>query len=80
RGGLDLKIRGEFLRVHDISQQVFYNNGAFVCTKFPPDIGTRFPAAAAYDPSQWNTTGLEPYVQKYLQNYSRNNFMRSSPM
>jgi hypothetical protein len=75
----DLKLGGEFLRVHDRGTQVFVSVGVFTFSRLPSDIGARIPADAALDPSRWNMTGLEPFVQKFEQNFHGNNWMIDMP-
>jgi hypothetical protein len=72
KGNHDLKVGGEFLRIHDTGYWSVVGAGRFLFNTRPPDLNARFPADAWNDPSRWNLTGLDPYVQRLDQNFREN--------
>lgn len=79
RGAHDFKIGGEFIRVHDTGQWFIIRRGQFFFHTRPPDLDRRFPASAWNDPSQWDLTGLDPYVQRYDVNMHKQNWLIDIP-
>ena len=65
----DMKFGAEYLRWHDTGQWQLLSRGEFVFTSNPPDLERRFPADAWDDPSRWDVTGLDPFVQRYDLNF-----------
>jgi hypothetical protein len=72
RGKHDLKLGGEFMRVHD--HGYWFNNafGTMVFNSRPPDLERRFPASEWNNPSAWDLTGLDSYAQRLDQNFRPN--------
>ena len=71
-GNHELKMGAEFLRVHDTGYWSVVGAGRFVFNTRPPDLNARFPASAWNNPAAWNTAGLDPYVQRFDQNFRDN--------
>jgi hypothetical protein len=69
RGSHDWKLGGEFLRWHDTGQWQLLSRGEFIFTRAPSDLARRFPADAWDDPTRWDVTGLDSYVQRFDQNF-----------
>jgi hypothetical protein len=67
RGKHDLRIGGEFLRVHDTGEWHLNEFGRMFFHTRPPDLTRRFPQDAWNDPSRWDLTGLDPFVQRFEQ-------------
>jgi hypothetical protein len=65
----DMKIGAEYLRWHDTGQWQLLSRGEFIFTSNPPDLDRRFPADAWNDPSRWDVTGLDPFVQRFDLNF-----------
>ncbi|MGE0811950.1 MAG: carboxypeptidase regulatory-like domain-containing protein [Vicinamibacterales bacterium] len=67
----DLKVGIEYLRVRDTKNWSLGRRGRFVFASRPSDaeLERRFPADAWDDPSRWDLTGLEPYLQRYDINF-----------
>ncbi|MDH4064681.1 MAG: carboxypeptidase-like regulatory domain-containing protein, partial [Acidobacteriota bacterium] len=68
-GAHDMKVGAEYLRWHDTGQWQLLSRGEFVFTRTPADLNRRFPADAWNDPSQWDVTGLDGFVQRYDLNF-----------
>lgn len=66
-----LKAGAEFLRVRDTKDWSLGRRGRFVFASRPSDaeLERRFPAEAWDDPSRWDLTGLEPFLQRYDVNF-----------
>ncbi|MBI3262789.1 MAG: carboxypeptidase regulatory-like domain-containing protein [Acidobacteria bacterium] len=69
RSAHDFKLGGEFLRWHDTGQWQLLSRGEFVFNVIPTDLARRFPADAWNDPSRWDVSGLDAFVQRYDQNF-----------
>jgi hypothetical protein len=69
RGAHDMKLGAEYLRWHDTGQWQLLSRGEFIFTRAPTDLARRFPADAWNDPSRWDVTGLDGFVQRYDQNF-----------
>ncbi len=65
----DMKIGAEYLRWHDTGQWQLLSRGEFIFTSNPADLDRRFPADAWNDPSRWDVTGLDAFVQRYDLNF-----------
>ena len=67
----DMKFGGEFLRVRDTKNWSLNRRGTYVFSTRPSDaeLERRFPADAWNDPSQWDISGLEPYLQRFDINF-----------
>jgi hypothetical protein len=74
RGTHDLKVGGEAVEILYNYLITTYREGAFTFTTLPPDIATRVPVDAPYDPSRWNLSGLESSVQSFLRYYDSAGF------
>jgi hypothetical protein len=68
-GSHDMKVGAEYLRWHDTGQWQLLSRGEFVFTRNPTDLDRRFPADAWDDPSRWDVTGLDGFVQRYDLNF-----------
>jgi hypothetical protein len=68
----DIKYGGEFLRVHDTKVWSLNRRGTYVFSTRPSDaeLERRFPGNAWNDPSQWDISGLEPYLQRFDINFN----------
>jgi hypothetical protein len=75
----DFKIGGEFLRVLDTGQWFILDRGQYRFHTRPPDLERRFPADAWNDPSRWDLTGLDPYVQFFDQNFHKMDWLIDIP-
>ena len=66
-----MKFGGEFLRVRDTKDWSLGRRGRYVFANRPSDaeLERRFPADAWNDPSRWDVTGLEPFLQRYDINF-----------
>lgn len=64
-----MKFGAEHLRWHDTGQWQLLSRGEYVFTRVPTDLDRRFPASAWNDPSQWDVTGLDGFVQRYDLNF-----------
>ncbi|MCC7181756.1 MAG: TonB-dependent receptor [Acidobacteria bacterium] len=69
KGRHDMKFGAEYLRWHDTGQWQLLSRGEYVFTRVPTDLDRRFPASAWNDPSQWDVTGLDGFVQRYDLNF-----------
>ena len=65
----DMKFGAEYLQWHDTGQWQLLSRGEFVFTRNPPDLDRRFPADAWDDPTRWDVTGLDGFVQRYDLNF-----------
>jgi hypothetical protein len=70
-GRHDAKFGGEFLRVRDTKNWSLNRRGTYVFNTRPSDaeLERRFPADAWNDPSRWDISGLEPYLQRFDINF-----------
>ena len=70
-GKHDAKFGGEFLRVRDTKNWSLNRRGTYVFNTRPSDaeLERRFPADAWNDPSRWDISGLEPYLQRFDINF-----------
>ena len=70
-GQHDMKFGGEFLRVRDTKIWDLNRRGTFMFNTRPSDadLERRFPADAWDDPSRWDISGLEPYLQRFDINF-----------
>jgi hypothetical protein len=68
-GTHDMKVGAEYLRWHDTGQWQLLSRGEFVFTRNPTDLDRRFPADAWDDPTRWDVTGLDGFVQRYDLNF-----------
>ena len=71
RGSHDVKVGAEFLRVRDTKNWSLNRRGTYVFNTRPSDaeLERRFPADAWDDPSRWDISGLEPYLQRFDVNF-----------
>ncbi len=71
RGSHDAKFGAEFLRVRDTKDWSLNRRGTYVFSTRPSDaeLERRFPADAWNDPSRWDISGLEPYLQRFDINF-----------
>jgi hypothetical protein len=69
RSAHDFKFGGELLRWHDTGQWQLLSRGEFVFNVIPTDLARRFPADAWNDPSRWDLSGLDGFIQRYDQNF-----------
>jgi hypothetical protein len=65
----DMKFGAEYLRWHDTGQWQLLSRGEFIFTRNPADLERRFPADAWNDPTRWDVTGLDGFVQRYDLNF-----------
>ncbi len=67
----DMKFGGEFLRVKDTKNWSLNRRGTYVFNTRPSDaeLERRFPADAWNDPTRWDISGLEPYLQRFDINF-----------
>lgn len=65
----DMKFGGEFLRWHDTGQWQLLSRGEFIFSRAPSDLLRRFPVDAWNDPTRWDLTGLDAFVQRYDENF-----------
>jgi hypothetical protein len=70
----DIKIGGEYLRVHDTGDWYIQAAGRYTMSSVPANLNQLIPADAALDPTRWNLAGLSPLVQRFDQNFARNGF------
>jgi hypothetical protein len=70
KGNHDVKVGAEFLYVRHTGDWYIQSVGRFTMTSTPATLGEAIPASAALDPTQWNLSGLSPFVQRFDQNYS----------
>lgn len=70
-GRHDAKFGGEFLRVKDTKNWSLNRRGTYVFSTRPSDaeLERRFPADAWNDPTRWDISGLEPYLQRFDINF-----------
>ncbi|MCA1584280.1 MAG: carboxypeptidase-like regulatory domain-containing protein [Acidobacteria bacterium] len=68
-GGHDMKIGAEYLRWQDTGSWELLSRGEFIFTRVPTDLDRRFPADAWNDPSRWDVSGLDGFVQRYDLNF-----------
>jgi hypothetical protein len=71
KGKHDAKVGVEFLRVKDTKSWSLNRRGTYVFSTRPSDaeLERRFPADAWNDPSRWDISGLEPYLQRFDINF-----------
>lgn len=72
KGNHAFKFGGEFFRNADRGYWFVVGNGNYIFKSLPPNMVSRFPASAWNNPSAWNLTGLDSYVQEYDVNYRPN--------
>lgn len=67
----DAKIGAEYLRVLDTKDWSLNRRGTYVFSTRPSDaeLERRFPADAWNDPSRWDLSGLEPFLQRFDINF-----------
>ena len=67
----DMKFGGEYLRVRDTKEWSLNRRGTYVFSTRPSDdeLERRFPADAWNDPSRWDISGLEPFLQRFDVNF-----------
>ncbi len=70
----DVKIGGEYLRVHDTGDWYIQAAGRYTMTSVPSNLNQLIPASAALDPTKWNIAGLSSFVQRFDRNFARNGF------
>ena len=71
RGGHDVKFGGEYLHWHDTGWWINAGRGIFTYSGIPADVERRFPLDAWNDATKWDTTGLDPLIIRYQQNYAQ---------
>jgi hypothetical protein len=66
-----MKFGAEFLRVKDTKDWSLGRRGRYVFASRPStaELERRFPADAWDDPSRWDVSGLEPFLQRYDINF-----------
>jgi hypothetical protein len=66
-----MKFGAEFLRVKDTKDWSLGRRGRYVFANRPStaELERRFPADAWNDPSRWDVSGLEPFLQRYDINF-----------
>jgi hypothetical protein len=71
RGRHEMKMGAEFLRVKDTKNWSLNRRGTYVFSTRPSDaeLERRFPADAWDDPTRWDISGLEPYLQRFDINF-----------
>lgn len=79
KGRHEIKFGAEYLHWIDTGEWHLMERGEFIFTSNPPDLTTRFPASAWNNPSAWNLTGLEQYVQRYDQSFGDYNIRIPRP-
>ncbi len=65
----DFKAGAEYLQWHDTGQWQLLSRGEYIFTRTPTDLDRRFPADAWDDPSRWDVSGLDGFVQRYDLNF-----------
>jgi hypothetical protein len=70
-GRHDVKAGAEFLRVKDTKYWNLNRRGTYTFSTRPSDaeLERRFPADAWDDPTRWDISGLEPFLQKFDVNF-----------
>jgi hypothetical protein len=70
-GRHDAKLGAEFLRVKDTKNWSLNRRGTYVFNTRPSDaeLERRFPADAWNDPTRWDISGLEPFLQRFDINF-----------
>jgi len=70
----DVKIGGEY--IHSFYNYFIptYREGIFTFSILPADLSTRIPVSAAYDPSKWDFSGLEPYIVSFQRAFDPKDF------
>jgi hypothetical protein len=68
-GTHDFKVGAEYLQWHDTGQWQLLSRGEYIFTRTPTDLDRRFPADAWDDPSRWDVSGLDGFVQRYDLNF-----------
>ena len=71
-GNHAFKFGGEFFRNNDYGYWQVVANGNYIFKSLPPNMVQRFPASAWNNPSAWDLSGLDPYVQEFDVNYRPN--------
>ena len=71
RGNHDFKIGGEFLKDRHTGWWQNFGRGIFNFATNPPDIERRFPLHAWNDASQWDLTGLDPFVRDFVRFFAQ---------
>jgi hypothetical protein len=69
RGKHDIKVGAEYLRWKDTGEWQLLSRGEFRFNSNPTDLNRRFPASAWNDPSKWDLTGLDGFVQRFDLNF-----------
>ena len=71
-GKHETKFGAEYLRVRDTKTWDLNRRGTYVFNKVPStaELEARFPADAWNNPTAWNITGLEPYLQEFDINFN----------
>lgn len=71
KGKHDIKIGAESRLGKDYGAYYKGLRGTLRFSRLPSDAGTRFPASAALDPTQWNFTGLDSTATQFEITYAR---------
>ena len=79
RGDHEFKIGGEFIKGLDDGWWHNIQRGVFTFHTLPPDLDRRFPMESWNDPSAWDVSGLEPYVQRFTQSFHPNEYFNDVP-
>jgi hypothetical protein len=79
QGTHDMKLGGEFLHVAHTGYWHIRKNGVFTMTSVPANLSSLIPASAPFDPSQWNTAALNPFVLRYDQNFNQSGWLIDIP-
>lgn len=72
KGKHAFKFGGEVFRNSDYGYWFVVGNGNYIFKALPPNMVSRFPASAWNNPSAWDLTGLDSYVQEFDVNYRPN--------
>ncbi len=77
----NIKFGGEFLRVHDTGEWFLVRRGRYRFSSRPSEaeLERRFPADAWNDPSRWDVSGLEPFLQRIDMNFHRKDWLIDIP-
>jgi hypothetical protein len=72
KGNHAFKFGGEFFRNNDYGYWFVVGNGNYIFKSLPANMVNRFPASAWNNPSAWDLTGLDSFVQEFDINFRPN--------
>jgi hypothetical protein len=79
KGSHALKIGGEFMHVAHTGYWGILESGRFTMSSIPSTLSTLIPQSAAFNPTTWNLSALNSYVNFYSQNFNQSGWKIDVP-